>query len=48
MPFIPKMRSYLRNIIFRGCLDADLDSEVHAHFVILPKESDGRKLLSES
>jgi predicted permease len=38
MRFLSKMRSLLRNLIFRSHLDGDLDSEVRAHLVLLKEE----------
>lgn len=38
MPFALKIRSFLRNFIFRRRVDADLDSEVKAHFGMLKEE----------
>jgi hypothetical protein len=38
MPFILKMRSFLRNLIFRSHVDTDHDSVVEAHFGLLTEE----------
>lgn len=38
MPFISKIKGFLRNLIFRSHVDADLDSEVQTHFGLLKEE----------
>jgi predicted permease len=38
MAFLLKIRTFLRNLIFRSHVDADLDSEVQAHFGLLREE----------
>jgi putative ABC transport system permease protein len=39
MPFLPKVRSFLRNLFSRHRVEVDLDQEVHSHLGLLTEEN---------
>src|SRR5271163_1645424 len=39
MPFLPKVRSFLRNLFSRRRVEVDLDQEVHSHLGLLTEEN---------